>query len=264
MPSYDCFEDIARLLRVLGNSSTIRILYEASGGFKSGLEIARKLHLTPRKYYRCLRKLHELGVLECRVASNANGKEHIYILTPIGRYLYELIFEDLQLIIKGGDLPIVGVSANSRVGVINSYEVLAKAIIGLVEGAKTQILLATRYLDLSVAQSLMQAVLRGIELKSVTSEKINLPEVIKLISGFVRGTRSNLLEVLSLAAKTGNYRVGNVPTSFMVVDDEVVLWELPTEKFELAFISRNKALIEAFKKHFWSLWDTASKMPISL
>jgi len=257
------FGRVACLLRVLGNTSSLKVLHEAGSGFKSGLEFAKKLRLTPRKYYRCLRRLHELGVLECRVSSNAGGREHVYTLTPFGRRLREVVFNDIQSLLDGESLEFEGAAVHSRVGVITRYEDLVKVVVRLVEEAKSRIFLATRYLDLSVSQSLMQAILRGVELKSVTSEALNLPEFMKLMGNFMRNMRPSLFKIPGLAAKMDNYRVGNVPTSFIMVDGKNLVWELPTEDFEMAFISKDGKLLEAFEDHFWKLWKAASKLPTS-
>jgi len=254
-------ERVARVFRVLGDPSSLKVLCKAAEGFKSGLETARKLRLTPRKYYRCLRKLCELEVLECRFSSNANGKNHFYVLTPIGRRIHEMVFNDFQSLVSGESIEFEGVGC-SKIGVVNSYEGLVKVTVRLVDEAKSQVLLATRYLDLQVSQSLIHAVARNVELRSVTSEALNLPQFMKLLGSFARNIRPNILKIPSIAGKMDNYRVGNVPTSYLIVDGETVVWELPTESFEMAFISRDRRVLETFKNNFWTLWKTASPLPL--
>lgn len=257
------FGNLALLLRVLGNTSSLRILYEAGYGFRSGLSFAKKLHLTPRKYYRCLRRLQELGILECRVSLNANGKEHFYTLTPFGRSLRELIFNGLLPFMNDEGLKLDGITWYCGVGVVNNYDDLVKVVVGLVNEAKSQILLVTKYLDLSVSQSLMEAVFRGVELKSVTSATLNLPQFMKLIGSIIGSVRPSF-RIMNLASRMDDYRVGNVPTSFMIVDRKILVWEVPTDEFEVAFVSRDLRLIERFEKHFWRLWKAASKFPVGV
>ena len=256
-------ERVACVFRVLGDPSSLTMLCSAAKGFRSGLQFARKLGLTPRKYYRCLRKLCELEVLECRVSLNANGKDHFYVLTPKGRRIHEMVFNDFQSLLNDESIEFESVGY-SRVGVINSYEDLVKVAVKLVGEAKSQVLLATRYLDLQVSQSLMYAVARNVELRSVTNEALNLPHFMKLLGSFARNIRPNILKILGIAGKMDNYRVGNVPTSYLIVDGETVVWELPTESFEMAFISRDRRVLETFKNNFWTLWKTASPLPLPL
>lgn len=257
------FGKVAYLLKVLGDPSSLRILYEAKCGFKSGLQFARKLHLTPRKYYKRLRKLCDLGVLEHQTFPNAKGKEYIYVLTPLGKHIYEIIFNDIQSLVDGNNMKFDGFVSYSRMGVISNYEHLVKAVVGLVKEAKSKILLATRYLDLEVAQSLMQAVLRDIELKSITNKELNIPQFMKLIGGLTRNLRPSLLKIVDLAEKMGNFRIGNVPVSFIMMDGEIVVWELPTKDFEMAFISQEKWILEIFENYFWKLWKASSRFPIA-
>ncbi|MEM3464104.1 MAG: hypothetical protein QXL91_04495, partial [Candidatus Bathyarchaeia archaeon] len=217
-----------------------------------------------RRYYRWLRKLQELGVLECRVSLDIRGKEHVYTLTPFGKSLCGLIFNGLQPLVNGDGLKFEGAAWYCGIGVINSYDDLVKAVLRLVDEAKSQILLATKYLDLSVSQSLMKAVLRGVELKSVTSAALNLRQFMKLVGSFAGNMRSAIPKMLGLASNMGHYRVGNVSTSFMVVDKKTLVLELPTEEFEAAFISWDVKLIGNFEKNFWKIWKAASELPIGV
>ena len=133
-----------------------------------------------------------------------------------------------------------------------------KTLITLIERAGSQILIATKYLDLSVTQSLIHAIERGVELRSVTHKDVKLPEFMKLVSGFVRKLR---LDVLKLYGRGVNYRIGNVPLSYTIVDKKVVVFELPSEEFKLAFLSRYKVVVDNFYKSFWELWNSSSKLP---
>jgi DNA-binding transcriptional ArsR family regulator len=253
------FEKEVSLFRILGNVAGLKIFYRAAEGIKSSGEIIKELGLTPRKYYRYFKRLRDLGI----IAPNEGGGSQ-YSLTDMGRLLHNLVFNELSSVLSASpkDLEFLkNIGEESRLTLITDYAGLVETMISLIERSRFQIFLATRYLDLSVTQSLIHAVERGVELRTVTSKDVKLLEFMKLVMGFVRRLRS---DVLKLYGKVDNYRIGNVSLSFVVVDREVVIFELPSEEFKLAFLSRNKVVVEGFYESFLELWNASSKFPSPL
>jgi hypothetical protein len=70
-------------------------------------------------------------------------------------------------------------------------------LIASIEKSKSKILLATKYLDVTVIQSIIYVLQRDIKIKTVTSEKVDYRGLIKLLGGFVRNFRPNTLKFIS-------------------------------------------------------------------
>ncbi len=255
---------LSLIFRILGSSAALRILSEAEKGFKSGRKIIKRLKLTPRKYYRYLRQMQNLGIIKCVVSSKSNEKkEHTYCLTPLGRNLYRLVFNDFPSLLdeKGKESFLKDLDDHSRIVIIGDYETLVKTLSNLFDQAKSQILIATRYVDFSVSQSLVQAVQRGVELKSVTDKRLNLPQFLKLIGGLLRNIRPNLLK--HYLTNRGDYRIGTVPISFSLIDKEIVVFEVPTKEFRIAFVSDDKEVLKVFYNIFWKIWKNSQEIDLT-
>jgi predicted transcriptional regulator len=69
---------LASVINVLGDSDALRIFDKAAKEFESGKETIRELKLTPRKYYRNLRKLNDAELVV--------HFENRYKLTPLGDF----------------------------------------------------------------------------------------------------------------------------------------------------------------------------------
>ena len=57
------YEKLASIIDALGDSNTLRIFDQAAIGFESGKETIKTLKMTPRKYYRSLKKLNDSGLI---------------------------------------------------------------------------------------------------------------------------------------------------------------------------------------------------------
>ena len=80
------YEKLASIINVLGDPDTLRILDKAATGFESGKSTIKELKLTPRKYYRNLRKLNDAELVV--------HFENRYKLTSLGEFLHKLVFND--------------------------------------------------------------------------------------------------------------------------------------------------------------------------
>lgn len=246
------FARIASILDVLGSTDTLKIFDEAAKGFKSGKEIIKKLRLTPRKYYRDLRKLNDLGIVA--------ASEGLYNLTPVGKYLHRLLLND-ALTFLSTDPKLLDVfqriGHKSDLRVIYDYRDLIELMNAAIEKSNSEILIASRYLDLSVTQSLLYALQRGVELKSVSNEKLDLSSLMRLLSTLIRVVRPNFVK---LYLDKPDYRVGEVLVSFMIIDDEICIFELPSKEFKIAFLSNDKKVAELLSDLFREIWNRSQRL----
>jgi hypothetical protein len=130
----------------------------------------------------------------------------------------------------------------------------------MIEKSNSEILLATKYLDVTVIQSIIFALQRDIKIKTVTSGKVDFTSFIKLLSGFVRNFRPNALKFV--IGGEDNYRSGDVPLSFMIVDDEIAVFEIPDNEFRLAFVSADREVVSILARLFREIWNQANTLRI--
>jgi predicted transcriptional regulator len=247
------YEKLASILGVLGDPDALRILDEAKNGFKSGKTKLKELKLTPRKYYRNLKELNDTGIIE--------SSQDTYKLTHLGELLHKILLNDIStLLLADQSFPEIMQKIGSRteLTVIDDYKNLINVLETSIDKSKTEILLATRYLDLGVIQSIVYALDRNVKLKTITSEKIDFSAFIKLTGSLLRNIRPNLMR-FSLSAGS-NYRTGEVPLSFVVIDEEITIFEIPNNKFRMAFVSTDKKTVRLLTDYFGELWNQSPKL----
>ena len=246
------FAKVASLLHVLSDDSALRILDKAKVGFKSGKLTIKELKLTPRMYYRKLRELNECGILM------PIGDE--YKLTQLGALLHRLLLKDVSGFLLGNQnlfLPMEKIGNTSEVTVINDYNKLIVFLVDTIDKTKSEILLATRYIDFSVMQRLSYVLERNVNVKSVTSSKIDLAGAMKLLGDALFSIRPNFLKFLGSKA---NYRYGDVPLSLIIIDGEITVFEIPDKQFKAAFVTMDKEIVRILSGLFWELWKQSQTL----
>ena len=247
------YAKVASIFEALGDPDALKILDQAEKGFKSGRANIKDLNLTQRKYYRNLKKLIDVGMIA--------HSEDKYRLTRLGELLHNNVISDISslLLVKQNYPEIIQkIGSRSDLTVIDDYKNLIKILESAIDNSKTEILLATRYFDLGVIQSLVYALDRNVKLRTITSEKIDFAAFIKLSGGFLRNIRPSLMK-FSLGAGS-NYRTGSVPLSFTVIDQDIAIFEIPNDHFKMAFVTTDKKTLKLLSTFFGELWNRSPKL----
>lgn len=246
------YDDIAIILNSLGNITALKILEEAYKGFESGNEVIKKFNVTRRKYYRYLKKLSDLDIIDNL------GKD--YYLTSKGKHFYTLLFQKKT---ESKMDPLTesfqSIGKKSQIRIIDDYKELVYLMNTLIDQSTSEILLATKYLDLVVIQSLIQAINRDVKLKSITDKQINFANFFQLLSIFIKNIRPNLIKFYR---NNYNYKVGYVPFSFLIIDNKYCLFELPSNEFQIAFILTEEDCMKILSNYFWEIWNRSESMKI--
>jgi predicted transcriptional regulator len=249
------YEKLAYIINVIGNPDTLRILYKAAAGFESGKVTLTELKMSPRKYYRSLRKLNDAELIV--------HFENKYKLTPFGEFLHRLLFNDASAYLmadqKMPDL-LKRIGSRTQLRIIDNYKDLINVLVTTIEKSKSEILLATKYLDMTVIQSIIIALERDVKIKTITSEKVDFSGFIKLLGGFVGSMRPSAFKFV--VGGENNYRSGNIPLSFMIVDNEITIFEIPDDKFRLAFVLCDKEVVKVLGVLFWEIWNQSKTLHI--
>jgi hypothetical protein len=175
---------------------------------------------------------------------------HKIIFNDASSYL----FEDQALL-----EPLKKVGKKTELRIINNYRDLTSILAASIEKSNSEILLATRYIDMVVVQSIIFALQRNVKIKTITNEKVDFSAFIKLIGGFLKNIRPNALK---LVVGQDNYRVGDIPFSFIIVDDEITIFEIPDKEFQIAFVSTDKQVSKSLSHLFWETWKESKILRI--
>jgi DNA-binding transcriptional ArsR family regulator len=250
------YERLSSILNALGDTTALKILNEADKGFSSGNEVIDKLGLTPRKYYRYLKKLREQGIIAC------SGSD--CCLTPLGKRLHNLVFNHALSLLSTNLEQLESVPKvewTHKLEIINDYKELVKLLNGLIEKSKNEIFFASKYLDFSVGQNIMLAFQRHVKFKAVISKRLNFSGFLKILASMARDIRPNSLYLLFRNMDT---RMGDVPLSFVVIDNEIAVFEIPSEEFKIAFYTVDKKIVDTLSEFFLGLWNNSKKSQIRL
>ena len=241
------YDKISSIFHALKDSATLKLFNESAQGFRSGKETIRKLQLTPRKYYSCLKELTDLAILE------ASGKS--YSLSPMGKILHRIVFDDiLPFVSPEVKLPDAFsiMRLRNELSTIDNYGDTIRLIISAVDQAKTSIALATKYIDLAIMQSILSAANRGAKLKILTDPSIDSMNLFKLLVTSVKSTRTRI-EQPALDPK--DLRTRETPVSFIIVDERTAVFEFPSREFRMAFLTTETRPVRMLSEYFQELWN---------
>jgi DNA-binding transcriptional ArsR family regulator len=236
----------------LGDATALRILDEAAKGFSSGNDVIDRLSLTPRKYYRHLKRLREQGII-------AYSGKH-YDLTPIGRQLHRLILNHaLSLLSTDPNLfdTLSKTSDICELRIIDDYNELVKLLNVSIEKSKHDVFLSTRYVELSVAQNLLYALQRGVKVKSLSNKRLDLRSLFKLLKIISRNMRHSSIPSF---INNSDYRVGDVPLSFIVIDNTIAVFEIPSDEFKMAFHTTDRQIVKILSDFFLGIWNKSNRL----
>jgi predicted transcriptional regulator len=282
------FNEMVRILDALGHEDALAIFMYTERGINSSKLAIEELGLTQKRFYSRLKELIEVGLIE--------KSEGEYRYTTFGNIFFKIGFsllemlenrEQIELLEKirvssslpnsevdkihsvvsksfrdmSGLFDMVFLSGKQRkVEVLPSYERLVERIIEEIKASKEEILLATRYIDNKVIDSMFKAQTRSVKNKVIMAKENLEDKVNKLQLMLSPGIVMSLLEYLNDPDLDDLARDGNVPFSFCIMDGKHCFFELPSmgnHDFSIAFFVDDEEIGERFTKMFYSLWESA-------
>lgn len=282
------FNEMVRILDALGHEDALAIFMYAERGINSSKVAIEELGLTQKRFYSRLKELIEVGLVE--------KSEGEYRYTTFGNIFFKIGFsllemlenrEQIELLEKirvssslpnsevdkihsvvsksfrdmSGLFDMVFLSGKQRkVEVLPSYERLVERIIEEIKASQEEILLATRYIDNKVIDSMFKAQTRSVKNKVIMAKENLEDKVNKLQLMLSPGIVMSLLEYLNDPDLDDLARDGNVPFSFCIMDGRHCFFELPSmgnHDFSIAFFVDDEEIGERFTKMFNTLWESA-------
>jgi predicted transcriptional regulator len=279
----------SKLLTVLSKRNNLSLFISAKGGLLAEISSPGRASLSKKVYYTSLKQLVNSGLVE-----KSDGK---YIHTTFGSVVYQShivgLIEQLRnqkqmamidtlkhsdqfseneietFIDKiGGGINNHSVGdAPSKIEIVLTYEDMVTAIVERTEFSKNEILLASRYFNEIIINSILRKAKSGINVK-VIAEKGLVNQFFEQQNN--KQTQLNDKNTVERSKVVGNpwypgnvtRRVANVPFSMTLFDKSEVAIELinanEPKSFHGAIFIRDKKTSKRMLDYYQKLWDSGS------
>jgi predicted transcriptional regulator len=275
--------DLVDIYDSLANEHSLKMFKQASTGLKSRSEDIEKMGLTKKQFYSRLKKLVKLGLL-----TRVKGS---YVHTALGRFVNSIQIKPLEEALanywnllaidelkKSKVIPeqeqeriIKSITDNSDlkeylsnknlepVKIIKSYEGLSKEVLKLIDSAKTEIFIASRYYEPQVSLRLMRKFSEGVSLNILDGNPSGTPLQTRLEAA-LKDPKTQQLAKAMLESPKVRLKTKLLTYSFIITDGEYCGFEvvdpLKPHEFNLAVEFRDEEISNKMKIIFENLWKT--------
>jgi len=269
------------IFEALSNEHSLKMFKQGSTGLRSKSEDIEKMGLTKKQFYSRLKKLVKLGLL-----IRVKGR---YIHTALGGFVNSIQIKPLEEALanywnllaidelkKSKVIPeqeqekiIKSITENSDLNeylsnnkhepikIIKKYEDLAKEVLNLIDSAKTEIFIASRYYEPQVSLRLMRKFSEGVSLHILDGNPSGTPLQTRLEAALKDPKTQHIAKAMLESPKV---RLKNklLTSSFIIIDGEYCGFEivdpLKPHEFNLAVEFRDKEISQKMKTQFENLW----------
>lgn len=279
------FESTAKLLSVLSKKNNLTLFISAKNGLLADSSSPHKAGLSKKIYYTSLKQLMNSGLV-----IKTGGK---YLHTSLGSIIYEAhivkLTEQMRntkhlrmidtLKHSGGfsDVDIekfmsnlTGVRTSSpdippKIEMVWTYEDMISAIVERTEFCRNEILLASRYFNEIIINSILRKAKLGLDVK-VIAEKSLVTQFFEQNSHMMLNDKNSLerSNVVGNPWYPGKIdrRVGNIPFSIIIFDRKEVGIEFidanKPETFKSAIFIRDEPISKIIMEYFQKMWTSNS------
>jgi hypothetical protein len=292
---HDLVRNSAKILSVLSRRDNLNIFtFAHDEGLAAKSSTIKKLGLSRKVYYIRLKQLMNAGLIEkldCAYKHTTLGKiiyqNHILSLMEYIKYAKQMKMVDTLMHTKqfsegevanfvskitGDNInTIAGTNASSpKTEFVSTYHEMVSAIVRRVEFCKNEILLANRFLDETILNSLVRkADSSKINVKVLTDLSI-ITQYFKIEGEDLRlqndVDNKNSTERIKVSSPwylgKVNRRVFKIPFSIIILDGrevglEIVNWNDPRNFYGIIFVKGDQATLKAMQDLYYHLWDSA-------
>jgi predicted transcriptional regulator len=271
----------------LSNSDSLRIFNLAASGIDASTSVLEKYQFSKKRYYGRLKELVDLGLV-----AKADGE---YRHTTLGNLVYESQVKDLeQILLNKVNIATVmqmkarvkknpteavprelisdietstGISNLEPVKFYDNWNELSMDVAIEIETMKSEVCVATRYMDFRTAEAALRAASNGRKIAILHSSRNGLSTKLQLMGNLM--THPKALGVFKELATNSNVSMCEsiVPYSFLVIDGQIVGLEIVNPEDPYSFFFglkfRNEGLAAKVKTHFEALAKSAEKDTIA-
>lgn len=281
---------LMEIMAVLSKSDALTIFLMANKGVMSDLETPTKIGLTRKQYYTRLKQLVDLGLLTKHNDSyihTAFGKlmyqKHVIEITNhIKNSKYLEMVDTLKTNSKFNDQDIMdfiskinpqaridmGISPRKNIVITSSFGDMVKKVLEIIEFAQNEILLATRFQNELIINSVLKKANSGINVKVLAD--VNLVENYFEKESEINKSDKNNNERINVVSNPYypsriDRRYTQVPFCILIVDNKHVGLEITNaqepKKFQLALFTEDESLSSSMTSLFTNLWQKSKSNP---
>ena len=274
------------IFAALSDEASIRILKLASTGLGTGPDVPKSVGLTPKQLYTRTRRLLETGLIA--------KDEGSYRLTSLGLTVANILVKSLEEslanywklvaideLTQSKSIPqkelekvtrslLVGTGLGGHLTdgkrqatkIIATYEDLVKEVSRLIESAKTEIHIASRYYEPEVSKRLIEKFGKGVILNILDGNPSGTSLVSRLRAASTAGDPATQA-VVKAVLESPKVRIRSLPMeySFIVIDRRFCGFEvvspLNPHEFKLAVEFEEDELAQTMVELFEKLWNKA-------
>jgi predicted transcriptional regulator len=279
--SMTAFSDLVKILNALGNEDALAIFIYAESGIQSSKDAIRTLGLTQKRFYSRLKDL-----IDVKLISKTEGE---YQYTALGKHFYNLKRqiepvldnkERLELIDKIGQAGALSSKEAQKIAevlsiddllgyrinqakIVDTFEKAVYNVINYIDNAKKTIYFASKYADIKVSQSCMNAMERGVETFFLVGNLDQFSTALKMIKPIIANPAYLEMIVQYLKSPQMNIRYIDLPYTFLIVDERQSMIEVPkpfTNIFSLSIFFDNELFSMRLIENFNLLWENAAEV----
>jgi hypothetical protein len=273
----------------LSNGDSLRIFNLAADGIDASTSVLEKYQFTKKRYYGRLKELVDLGLIV-----KEDGE---YRHTQLGSLVFQSQVKDLeQILLKKNNVAAVlemkkranglspaddviprdlisdiesstGVTNLAAIKFFDNWNELSMDVSMEIETMKTEICVASRYVDFRTADAALRAAKRGCRVSILHSPRNGLSTKFQLMGNLM--THPKALTVFKELTTHPNVTLCEtiVPYSFLVLDGQVVGLEIVNPEDPYSFFFglkfKNQALAAKLVSHFAALASNSEKDTIA-
>lgn len=279
---------ILEIFEILSKEDAFNLIVLSKDGLKSTMETPENVGLTKKQYYTRLKQLVDLGIIEkndsvyehttlgkllyqnhlmtlLQHTNNSKNLEMVDLLKKSNKFNDEEITKFLQSV--GIRDPIQSIDTKSLY--TSNFEDMVSKVLEIIEFAKHDILLCTRFANDLIINSVLKKSNMGISVKVLADNSLT-ESYVKNESDSISNKDKNSNERKNVIVNPYypskiERRYVNVPYSMLIVDSSHVGIELvdsyDDSKFKGVIFVTSKSLGVQLKQDFDSLWQKSSDMP---
>lgn len=281
---------LSETLSILSKSDALLIFLTAKDGLASELDTPQKIGLTKKQYYTRLKQLVEYGLL--------NKNDNRYFHTAFGSIIYNRhllglvdsmkISKELEMIdlLKRSskfktdeistfvaklnpEMTRMDGSATSHFAAIISFDSMVRKVVEMIEIAEKEIILATRFQNELIINSILKKAEKGIEIKVLSD--------VGMVEGYFQSEKDtmkvndkNAKERINVVSNPFypariERRYAKVPYCMLIIDQKAVGMEIVNNyepgKFKMAIFGKDSDLSSQIRNEFEGLWQHAVANP---
>jgi predicted transcriptional regulator len=277
---------LENIFAALSDDASIRIFKLASTGFESGNDVPKKIDVTPKQFYSRMRRLLDNGLIakdrgfyRLTTLGMAVANTQVKPLEELLANYWKLVATDelrqskaipekerekvTQSLFSGTGLTeYLGEGGRLPIKIISTYEELIKEVLRLIELARTEIHIASRYHEPQVSKRLIEKFAEGVSLNILDGNPSGTSLVSRLQAA---STASNpaTQALVRAVLESPRVRIRNLPLeySLVVVDRLYCGFEqvnpLNPHEFNLAVEFGDAELSQRMVVLFERLWNSA-------